>query len=91
MEHMEDLRRLPALNWCGSIAKPSCTNAARTDLERCGVSHGQVAMLLHQLREDVLAANLERVSQGLVVYTFGNVSGVDRAQGLVVIKPSGVE
>jgi L-ribulose-5-phosphate 4-epimerase len=48
-------------------------------------------MLLKQLREEVLEANLELVRRGLVLYTFGNVSGVDRQQGLVVIKPSGVD
>lgn len=47
-------------------------------------------MLLSQLRRDVLEANLELVAKGLVLYTFGNASGVDREQGLVVIKPSGV-
>ena len=48
-------------------------------------------MLLKSLREEVLEANLELVKRGLVLYTFGNASGVDREQGLVVIKPSGVD
>ena len=48
-------------------------------------------MLLKQLRTSVLEANLELVKRGLVLYTFGNASGVDREQGLVVIKPSGVD
>ena len=48
-------------------------------------------MLLQHLREEVLEANLELVRRGLVLYTFGNASGVDREQGLVVIKPSGVD
>ena len=48
-------------------------------------------MLLKQLREEVLEANLELVRRGLVLYTFGNASGVDREEGLVVIKPSGVD
>lgn len=48
-------------------------------------------MLLKQLREEVLEANLELVRRGLVLYTFGNASGIDREQGLVVIKPSGVD
>jgi len=48
-------------------------------------------MLLKELRIAVLDANLELVKRGLVLYTFGNASGVDRAQGLVVIKPSGVD
>lgn len=48
-------------------------------------------MLLEKLRSDVLEANLELVRRGLVLYTFGNASGVDRDRGLVVIKPSGVD
>ena len=48
-------------------------------------------MLLESLRTAVLEANLELVKRGLVLYTFGNASGVDREQGLVVIKPSGVD
>lgn len=47
-------------------------------------------MLLPALREQVLGANLELVRRGLILYTFGNVSGIDRSQGLVAIKPSGV-
>ena len=45
---------------------------------------------LKQLREEVLEANLELVRRGLVLYTFGNASGIDREKALVVIKPSGV-
>ncbi|MFP5232345.1 MAG: L-ribulose-5-phosphate 4-epimerase AraD [Acidobacteriota bacterium] len=48
-------------------------------------------MLLSALRDEVLQANLELVRRGLVLYTFGNASAVDRSQGLVVIKPSGVD
>lgn len=47
-------------------------------------------MLLKQLREQVLDANLELVRRGLVLYTFGNASGISRADGLIAIKPSGV-
>jgi L-ribulose-5-phosphate 4-epimerase len=47
-------------------------------------------MMLEQLREEVLEANLEVVRRGLVLYTFGNASGISRDEGLVVIKPSGV-
>jgi L-ribulose-5-phosphate 4-epimerase len=47
-------------------------------------------MLLPRLREEVLEANLELVRAGLVLYTFGNCSGISREEGLVVIKPSGV-
>lgn len=47
-------------------------------------------MNLDALRAEVLEANLELVRRGLVLYTFGNASGIDRARGLVAIKPSGV-
>ena len=47
-------------------------------------------MILKSLRDEVLEANLELVRRGLVLYTFGNASGIERGQGLVVIKPSGV-
>jgi L-ribulose-5-phosphate 4-epimerase len=45
---------------------------------------------LSALRSAVFKANMELVSSGLVIYTWGNVSGIDRGRGLVVIKPSGV-
>lgn len=47
-------------------------------------------MMLEELRAQVCAANLELPRRNLVTFTWGNVSGIDRAQGLVVIKPSGV-
>lgn len=47
-------------------------------------------MLLPDLRRAVLEANLELVREGLVLFTFGNASGISREKGLVVIKPSGV-
>lgn len=46
--------------------------------------------MLEALRAEVLEANLELVRRGLVIYTFGNASGISREHGLVVIKPSGV-
>jgi len=46
--------------------------------------------MLDTLKSQVLEANLELVRRGLVLYTFGNASGIDRDEGLVVIKPSGV-
>jgi len=46
--------------------------------------------MLEELKERVLEANLELVRKGLVILTFGNVSGIDRAAGLMAIKPSGV-
>ncbi len=47
-------------------------------------------MMLQSLREEVLEANLEVVRRGLVLYTFGNASGIDRNEELIAIKPSGV-
>lgn len=47
--------------------------------------------MLESLKEEVLKANLELPARGLITYTWGNVSGIDREKGLVVIKPSGVE
>lgn len=46
--------------------------------------------MLETLKEAVCAANLELVKRGVVIYTWGNVSGIDREKGLMVIKPSGV-
>ncbi len=47
--------------------------------------------MLEELKELVCRANLELPKYGLVTFTWGNVSGIDREKGLVVIKPSGVE
>ena len=46
--------------------------------------------MLEALKNKVYNANIELVRQGLVIYTWGNVSAIDRSSGLVVIKPSGV-
>ena len=46
--------------------------------------------MLNQLKQDVCRTNLDLVREGLVIQTWGNASGIDRARGLVVIKPSGV-
>lgn len=46
--------------------------------------------MLEELKEKVFKANLDLVKHGLVIFTWGNVSGIDRESGLVVIKPSGV-
>lgn len=47
--------------------------------------------MLEKLKEKVWEANMELPAKGLVTYTWGNVSGIDREKGLMVIKPSGVE
>ena len=47
--------------------------------------------MLEALKQQVYEANMELHRRGLVTYTWGNVSGIDRERGLFVIKPSGVE
>lgn len=47
--------------------------------------------MLEALKERVLQSNLKLVELGLVLFTWGNVSAIDRENGLVAIKPSGVE
>ena len=47
--------------------------------------------MLEELKAKVLQANLALVKHNLITFTWGNVSGIDREKGLVVIKPSGVE
>lgn len=47
--------------------------------------------MLEELKEQVWKANLQLPAHGLVVFTWGNVSGIDRESGLFVIKPSGVD
>jgi len=46
--------------------------------------------MLEDLKEKVFKANMDLVKHNLVIFTWGNVSGIDREKGLVVIKPSGV-
>lgn len=46
--------------------------------------------MLEELKEKVFHANLDLVRHGLVIFTWGNVSAIDRSRGLIVIKPSGV-
>lgn len=47
--------------------------------------------MLENLKQQVYDANIDLVSKGVVIYTWGNVSGIDRESGLVVIKPSGID
>ena len=47
--------------------------------------------MLEDLKQKVFEANLDLVRHGLVIFTWGNVSGIDREKGLVAIKPSGVQ
>lgn len=47
--------------------------------------------MLEELKQQVYEANMELPRRGLITYTWGNVSGIDREKGLFVIKPSGVD
>ena len=47
--------------------------------------------MLEALKQQVYEANMELPRRGLVTYTWGNVSGIDREKGLIVVKPSGGE
>lgn len=47
--------------------------------------------MLEQLKKEVYEANMLLPKYGLITFTWGNVSGIDREKGLIVIKPSGVE
>ena len=47
--------------------------------------------MLEALKQQVYEANMELPRRGLITYTWGNVSGIDRESGLFVIKPSGVD
>jgi L-ribulose-5-phosphate 4-epimerase len=64
--------------YCGRAEKPS------------GLLGGEKKFMLEKLKAEVCQANLDLVAEGLVIQTWGNVSGIDREKGLVVIKPSGV-
>jgi len=46
--------------------------------------------MLEKLKEEVFGANLSLAEHGLVIFTFGNASAIDRGSGLMVIKPSGI-
>lgn len=46
--------------------------------------------MLEQLKQEVCEANIELYRRGIVIYTWGNVSGIDRDSGNMVIKPSGI-
>ena len=47
--------------------------------------------MLEELKKEVFEANLDLPKHGLVIFTWGNVSAIDREKGLVIIKPSGVD
>lgn len=47
--------------------------------------------MLEQLKQDVCNANLDLVAKGVVIYTWGNVSGISDDRKYMVIKPSGVD
>jgi Class II Aldolase and Adducin N-terminal domain/FGGY family of carbohydrate kinases, N-terminal domain len=74
--------------WCDHRASQRRPHSAGSASHRHNCT-GKL-MKLTSLRAQVLDANLELVRRGLVLYTFGNASGISREEGLVVIKPSGV-
>jgi L-ribulose-5-phosphate 4-epimerase len=75
----------------GRLVNDYSENAYGPVRERyCEGGKTTIPNMLQQLREQVLEANLELVRKHLVLYTFGNASGISREEGLVVIKPSGV-
>lgn len=45
--------------------------------------------MLEELKKQVCVANLKLVRRGVVIYTWGNISGIEREKGIAVIKPSG--
>lgn len=47
--------------------------------------------MLENLKQEVYYANMQLQEKGLIIYTWGNVSGIDKENGLMVIKPSGVD
>ena len=55
----------------------------------CG--YGKDKNMLEELKKQVYEANMELPRRGLITYTWGNVSGIDRESGYFVIKPSGVD
>jgi L-ribulose-5-phosphate 4-epimerase len=57
----------------------------------CCTNPNCYSMMLEDLKRAVFRANLDLVKHGLVIFTWGNVSAIDRSRGLVAIKPSGVE
>ncbi len=65
-----------------------CNNLPIDKLAYCHIT--QLFIMLEKLKEKVFRANLDLVKHGLVIFTWGNVSAIDRETGLVVIKPSGV-
>ena len=67
--------------------------AYRTVTRRAGrvFSFIRGGIMLEELKQKVFEANMELPRRGLVTYTWGNVSGIDRAGGYIVIKPSGVD
>ena len=63
---------------------------ALRERETAGLRARRMSRVASRLRDEVYRANMELAGSGLVSGTFGNVSGVDRAAGLFLIKPSGV-
>ena len=86
-----------ALGYDRSVSRPAIVSLPKTFVDLLHlivyyfIDTERADYMLEQLKQEVLQANLLLPQHGLVTFTWGNVSGIDRAQGLVVIKPSGVE
>ncbi len=78
------------MNETGGVGSLVTFRKAAENLASEAISDKNNSMLLRSLREEVLEANLELVRRNVVIFTFGNVSGISREEGLVAIKPSGV-
>ncbi len=68
--------------------EPLSTNSMTRFIRK--IQNSNFKNMLEALKEEVFHANLDLVKHGLVIFTWGNVSAIDRESGLVVIKPSGV-
>ena len=89
-----DVPRRSVLDWTGGRRKSIIRvrfpgNKAHGKLS-VGIMENQKTTMLEELKEQVCEANLKLVSEGLVIQTWGNVSGIDRDSGHVVIKASGL-
>jgi L-ribulose-5-phosphate 4-epimerase len=79
-------RRIPVEILCQICYEMRKENETFPDKDR-----NEVMRVLEELKKQVYEANMELPKYGLVTFTWGNVSGIDREKGLFVIKPSGVE
>ena len=91
-EQMKDWARIMDIEFV-HINKDTTNDKLEQDLFLSDLAWklNEVSKMLEKLKKTVYKANMDLVHHGLVIFTWGNVSGIDREKGLVVIKPSGVE